>query len=195
VTARGTRAFYGATFAAEFLLFGVVFTAAPFLLARDGLAPLAVGIVLFAAEGAAIGSAAVNGRLARRLSNRTLVACGFGCFAVGFAGIFAAGSLLPFAAAMLAVGAGTGIVLPSVDAAVTDAVSDSVRAGAVSLRNSTTFLGRAAGPVAFAGLATGVGYRPLLLGAAVVAGVVGLALVVTGGSVGATDPTEAVEAD
>lgn len=184
VTSRRTRAFYGATFAAEFLLFGVVFTAAPFLLTSEGLTPLVIGVVLFVAEGAAIIASATNGRLARRVSNRTLVACGFACLAVGFAGLFAASSLPPFVAAMLAVGAGMGIVLPSVDAGVTEAVSDAVRAGAVSLRTSTTFLGRAAGPVVFAGIAAVAGYRPLLLAAALVAGVVGVALVTTGQSVG-----------
>lgn len=48
-------------------------------------------------------------------------------------------------------------------------------AGALSIRNSVTFLGRAVGPVLFAGLAARTGYRPLLL-AAGVAGLAGVAL-------------------
>ena len=49
----------------------------------------------------------------------------------------------------------------------------------MSLRNSTTFLGRATGPVVFVGLAAagGFGYGPLLLGAGVVA--VGAAIAAT----------------
>lgn len=193
VTARGTRALFGATFATEFLLFGAVFTATPFLLAREAVAPVVIGGVILVAEATAIVVSAANGRLARQLSNRALVACGFGCFAAGFAGLFAASTPVPVGVAMIAVGAGTGAILPSVDAGVTDAVSGAVRAGAVSLRNSTTFLGRATGPVVFAGVATAVGYRPLLLAAAVASGLAGLALVLTTGSRGPRESSDAID--
>ena len=49
------------------------------------------------------------------------------------------------------------------DAVTTDLVSIQYRAGALSLHNSTSFLGGATGPVLFVGLATIIGYRPLLL--------------------------------
>lgn len=65
------------------------------------------------------------------------------------------------------VSAGWGFVLPSVDGAMTDLVPAQFRAGALSLRNSTTFLGRATGPVLFATLAPGTGYRVVLLAAGV----------------------------
>ncbi|MGA9401059.1 MAG: MFS transporter, partial [Haladaptatus sp.] len=45
-----------------------------------------------------------------------------------------------------------------------------------SLRNSTTFLGRAAGPVLFAALAEVTGYYPLFVGSAVVALVIALSI-------------------
>lgn len=60
-------------------------------------------------------------------------------------------------------------MLPSVDAEVSDRVTSQYLAGALSLRNSTTFLGRTLGPVAFAGVATTTGYAPLLFASAVVA--------------------------
>ena len=76
--------------------------------------------------------------------------------------------------AVLVFSAGVGLTMPAVDADIADLVSDRFRAGALSLRNSTTFLGRSVGPILFAGLAIGVGYRPLLLAATVLALLCGL---------------------
>ena len=63
--------------------------------------------------------------------------------------------------------------MPAIDAAVSDLVAAEHRAGALSLRNSATFLGRATGPVLFAGLAATTGYTPLLLAGAATAVVSG----------------------
>lgn len=71
------------------------------------------------------------------------------------------------AVATVGYGAGWGLVLPSIDAGVSDIVPPQFRAGALSLRNSASFLGRAAGPVLFTALAAGSGYRVLLLAAGV----------------------------
>ena len=81
-------------------------------------------------------------------------------------------------------GAGLGLSMPAVDAAISDLVAGQYRAEAISFRNSTTFLGRATGPVVFAGIAGAVGgYRPLLLASGVVAFVLaGLAVLSTGGA-------------
>ena len=174
-------ALFAVTFLTEFLAFGVVFTALPFLLAPV-LTPVLIGAVLLAAETVSAVVAAANGRLARALSNGGLIALGFACYGIGFLGAWAASDALLLAAAIVVVGAGVGLLLPAVDAALAGRIAAGYRAGALSLRNSTTFLGRAGGPIVFVGLAetAGFGYDPLLLAAgfvallsAVVAGLVG----------------------
>lgn len=166
-------AMFLATFAAELLLFGSVLTAVPFLLAGSyGLAPAVVGGVLMLSEGMSVAVSAANGRFAKRTTNSTLVAVGFVCLAAGFAIAWLATSVLVIAVATAIIGAGIGLVLPSVDAEVSNRVASEYLAGALSLRNSTTFLGRTLGPVAFAGIAATTGYAPLLLGGAIAALVV-----------------------
>lgn len=163
-------AMFLATFAAELLLFGSVLTAVPFLLTGSyGLTPAVVGGVLMLSEGVSVVVSAANGRFARRATNSTLVAAGFVCLAAGFAIAWLAASVPAIAVATAIIGAGIGLVLPSVDAEVSDRVAGQYLAGALSLRNSTTFLGRTLGPVAFAGIAATTGYAPLLLGGAIVA--------------------------
>ncbi|TYL39104.1 MFS transporter [Natronococcus pandeyae] len=166
-------AMFLATFAAELLLFGSVLTAVPFLLTGSyGLAPVVVGGVLMLSEGVSVVVSAANGRFARRATNSTLVGAGFVCLAAGFAVAWLASSVVVIALATAIIGAGIGLVLPSVDAEVSDRVASQYLAGALSLRNSTTFLGRTLGPVAFAGIAATTGYAPLLLGGAIAALVV-----------------------
>ncbi|MGM0590276.1 MAG: MFS transporter [Halobacteriota archaeon] len=170
ISTRRTGTMYLATFLGEFLVFGAVFTALPFLLASEfALGPLFIGLVLMAGEGASIVAAASNGRLATRFPNRTLVAAGFACFGLGFVGAWLAPTPLFVVGSIVVVGVGIGLVLPSVDAEVTRLVPAEVRAGALSLRNSTTFLGRASGPVVFASLALVTGYPALLLASGLVA--------------------------
>ena len=176
-----TLGLFGATLLTELLAFGVVFTAVPFLLGRT-LSPVLVGVALLATEGVSTVVAAGNGRLARRLSSGSLVALGFGCYGLGFVGAWAATAATGVAGALTVAGAGIGVLLPSIDAAVSEGVSAEYRAGAFSLRNSTTFLGRAAGPILFAGLADrpDIGYERLLLAAGVTAfGAAALLVVLT----------------
>ena len=177
---------YGTAFATELLAFGALITVLPFLLAGEfGLAPVAIGLVITAGEGAAIVSSTQNGRFARHLSNVGLVAAGFACYGVGLLVMWVAPSPLVVGLGAVAFGAGLGLSMPAVDAAISDLVAGRYRAGAISFRNSTTFLGRASGPVVFAGLAAAVGgYRPLLLGAGLVAfALAGLAVLTVGGRV------------
>ena len=114
-------------------------------------------------------SATQNARLARRFRNEGVVAIGFAGTALGLFSIWLAPTLALVAAGTAVIGAGWGIVLPSIDAAVSDLVDVRFRGGALSLRNSVTFLGRASGPFVFAGLAVFLGYRPLFVLAGVVA--------------------------
>jgi len=182
VLAGSTLALFGATFLTEFLAFGVVFTAFPFVLAPV-LSPVLVGAVILVAEAVSTLAAAASGRLANVLSSVRLLPVGFACYGVGFLVAWLAPEPAVVAVAALFVGAGIGLLLPSIDAALTARVPTEYRAGALSLRNSTTFLGRAAGPVAFAGLAVtvGLGYPVLLLGAGVLAlAVAGVAVLATG---------------
>lgn len=146
------------------LLFGVGVTSLPFLLtANYGVTPVFVGSVLAATEAAAAVVAAENGRLARRLPDDRIIALGLGCYGVGLVGAWAAPSLAFLVAGVVVFGAGVGLTMPSVDALLSGLVGREFRAGALSIRNSVTFLGRAVGPVLFAGAAAETGYRPLLL--------------------------------
>jgi MFS family permease len=174
-------ALLGVAFLTEFVLFGALVTAMPFLLtASYGLTPLYVGLVLTTAEVGAIVVASAGGRLARVLANGRLIALGFVCYAAGLTGVYLAPSPAFVALAVLVFGAGLGLTMPAVDSAVSDRVAATYRAGLLGLRNSTTFLGRATGPVAFATAAAVAGYRPLLAVAAAAVLLVGvLAAVVT----------------
>lgn len=163
---------YGTAFLTEVLLFGVVITTLPFLLTeRYAVSPVFIGFVLTVAEAVSAATAAANGRLAGRLSDERIITLGYLCYAVGPLVAWVGSSLLLVAVGVVVIGAGVGLTMPSVDALLSDLVSREHRAGALSIRNSVTFLGRAVGPILFAGVAVTTGYRPLLLAA----GVVGLA--------------------
>ena len=157
-------ALYGSAFAIDFLLFGAVFTGLPFLLSGTyGLSPVLIGLVVATGEVASTIAAAQNGRLARRLSDYGIITVGFASTGVGFVGAWLAPTPLLIAVAALGFGAGWGLVLPSIDAGVSDLVPTRFRAGALSLRGSASFAGRAAGPIVFAALSARGGYRVLLL--------------------------------
>lgn len=183
-----------AAFLTEFLLFGALVTTLPFLLtAVYGLAPLYVGVTLMAAEAGSVAAASANGRLAGVLTNGRLIALGFVCYGAALAGVYAAPSPVLVALAASVFGVGLGLSMPAVDAAVSDRVTRDYRAGLLGVRNSTTFLGRATGPVAFAAAAALVGYRPLLAGAAAGALVVAVvAVLVTRGGTLPRDPEPSV---
>lgn len=174
---------YGATVAIEAVAFGTILTGLPFLLERSyGVAPIVIGAVVTANTLAGAATAAANGRFARRLRNRRLVATGFVVVGVGLVGAWLADGPAAFGVAAAVFGVGSGLVLPSVDAAITTIAPSAYRAGALSLRNSLTFLGRAAGPVVFAVAAGAVGYRALFAATGVVLVIAGLAGVsATGG--------------
>ena len=161
---------YGAAFLTELLLFGAIITGLPFLMtATFALTPVFVGLVLTASEVSSMLVSTQNGRFATYLSNHGLIALGFGCYGAGLLGAWLAPSPGLIAVAVGVFGAGLGLSMPAVDAAISDLVETQYRGGALSLRNSTTFLGRAAGPVLFVGLAVTTSYRSLLLAAGVVA--------------------------
>jgi MFS family permease len=190
----GMGALPATAFLTEFLLFGTLVTALPFLLtAAFGLAPLYIGVILMTAEAGAVVAATASGRLARSLTNGRLIAIGFGCYGLSLLGVYIAPSPVFVALAVLVFGVGLGLSMPAVDAEVSERVTQEYRAGFLGLRNSTTFLGRATGPVVFVTAAALVGYRPLLAGAA--GGVLVVAVIaalVTRGTVVTQDPDPSV---
>lgn len=187
-------ALYGAAFATEALVFGTIITTLPFLLtAAYGLSPVWIGSILTAATVVSALVASQNGRLAQYFSNYQLVALAFVCYGIGLLGAWLAPSPVFVGLAVLVYGAGLGIPLPSIDAAISGLVPMRLRAGALSLRNSATFLGRAAGPVVFVGIAVTTGYRTLLLVAGVfVLGTGLLAVLVTSQTTRTVESSEKV---
>ena len=164
LSARDATVLYGSAFAIDFLLFGAVFTALPFLLfGTYGLSPVLIGLVVTTGEVAATVAATQTGRLSRSLSPTGIITVGFVATGAGLLGAWLAGSPLLIAVTTLGYGAGWGVVLPSIDAGISDRTPAGLRAGAVSLRNSASSVGRGAGPYLFAALAVGSGYRVLLL--------------------------------
>jgi MFS family permease len=171
---------YGSAFAIEVLLFGAVFTAIPFLLFETyGASPVAIGLVVTGSLVASAVAASQTGRLRRYFSDESLIVLGFASAALGLLGAWLAGSPLGIGLAGVVFGAGWGLTLPSIDDEVSEFVPGEVRAEALSLRNSTTFLGRTLAPVVVASLAAVWSYPTILLAAGVAgfaAGLVGLVL-------------------
>ena len=164
LSAREATVLYGSAFVIDFLLFGAVFTALPFLLAATyGLSPILIGLVVTTGEVASTVAAMQNGRLAQYRSDYGIITMGFVATGVGLVGAWIARTPLSIAIATLGFGAGWGVALPSIDAGVSDLVPTQFRAGALSLRGSASFIGRAAGPILFAAIAVQSGYRILLL--------------------------------
>lgn len=176
LTLREAALLYGSAFTIELLLFGSVFTAVPFLLSEAyGVTSVGIGLAVTAALAASAVAASQAGRLAAYLSDDALIVGGFGSAGVGLVVAWTAGSPLTIGIASIVFGAGWGIVLPSIDDEVSEFVPAALRGEALSLRNSTTFLGRTLAPVLFASLAVPFGYRPLLLAAGIAGFAAGLA--------------------
>lgn len=180
LSAREAALLYGSAFMIELLLFGAVITALPFLLASTfGVSPVGIGLVVTGSLAASAVSAAQAGRLTRWFSDDTIIVLGFASAGVGLVAAWQASTPLALGFAGIVFGVGWGVTLPSIDDEVSEYVPASLRAEALSLRNSATFLGRAIAPVIFTTLAVSLGYQTLMLAAGVVgflAGLVGLVL-------------------
>lgn len=178
---------YGATIIIEAAAFGAVFTALPFLLATEfTVSPLVIGGVITTETLVAALVAVQNGRLAQHVANETMVALGIASFSLGLLAAWAAPTPLHIGASAIPMGVGVGLVLPSVDAAISEAVPAEDRAGVFGLRASSTFLGRATGPILFTGIAVATGYRVVLLAAGVLVALAGI-----GGLIAARTPPPA----
>ncbi|MFB6101427.1 MAG: MFS transporter [Haloplanus sp.] len=159
--ARDALAVYGATFFGFTLFFGGVLTAVPFLLEGYGLDTGRIGALVTGAMMVAAVVAVFNGRFARHLSNLGLVAVGFVGYAIGLAGVWAAGSAVGILLALGVFGAGHGLVLPSVASALSALAGPEFRGGVMSLRTSVILGAQAIGPPLFTLPATqlGIGYQ------------------------------------
>ncbi|MFB6122179.1 MAG: MFS transporter [Haloferacaceae archaeon] len=169
--------FYGVNFVSFALLFGGTLAAVPFLL--DGTYGLESGRIGALITGAMLFAAVVaifNGRFARHLSNRELVAVGFFAYGVGLAGASVANSPVQVFLGLVVFGAGHGLVLPAVAAGLSELSPTRFRGGVMSVRTSLVLASQAVGPPLFTAPARAVGYETTLLAgglvALVVAGVV-----------------------
>lgn len=172
---REAASLYGAAFFLEAIAFGAILTTVPFLLVRDFATTSAItGVILSAMMVVAGVVASMNGTLVTKRSNHRLVVLSFWCYGVGLFVAWAGTSIPIILAGVAIVGAGFGLVNPSVDAAIGRIAPAEYRAGALSIRNATTFLGRATGPIAFTAIAIVTGYHGLLLASAVGAFCIGI---------------------
>lgn len=154
---------YGAAVLVEFATFGAILTAVPFVLVGEyGTAPVVIGGVITANLLVSAAVSANNGRFASRLPEGQLIGLGFVAIGVGLLSSWVADGPFQFGVAVAVFGIGYGLIFPSVDASINAIAPSSYRAGALSLRNSATFLGRGSGPLVFALASATVGYRPVL---------------------------------
>ncbi len=164
VPTRRTAVVYGTYVLVFVVLYGAVLTALPLILARSyGLSAFKVGLVLTASSVMTAVVSANSGRLAARFTGDRLVSGGFVALGVGLLGVWAARSPAQVGVAILAFGAGMGMVLPSLDTITSSLAGREFRAGVTSFRTSSIRIGQTVGPPLFTAVAVVTGYGPLVL--------------------------------
>lgn len=164
-TGRAT-ALYGVMFVSFTLLFGGLYTILPFYLTESfGFTATTVGLVTSTVLVVTGVVSTQNGRLAVRASTSTLLAAGFGFYAVGLLGVALANALPLLVGALLVFGVGSGLITPTLFAGVSALAPDHVRAGVMSLQTTTIGVSQVVGPALFTLAASIVGYQGALLGA------------------------------
>lgn len=152
------------------LLFGLILTALPFHLDDEfTLSASGIGAMLGVPALASTAVALNLGRLRRRFSSVGLVSTGLALFAVAFAGIGLAPSLVVIGAVGLVFGVGEGLVVPSLQDRVAEGAPPALRGTVIAVWVGAVRLGQAAGP-ALAGLLLATGVPTLFVGGGVVAG-------------------------
>lgn len=155
---------YSSSIFTEILLFGAIFTLLPFILMEKfGLSSVYVGSILSIASLATALVSTQSVRLANYLSNHQMIALGLLCYGLALLGISSLSSVVVILFSVILFGGGIGVSMPAVDSAISDFVPMQQRGGALSIRNSTTFFGRASGPFIFAIFATVLGYTTLFI--------------------------------
>lgn len=164
-TGRAT-ALYGVMFLSFAFLFGGIYTVLPFYLAdRFALPTPTIGLVTSAVLLVTAAVSMGNGRLSARASTTSLLAAGFALFALGFLGVAVADGLPVLVGALLVFGVGSGLITPTLFAAISTLAPDHVRAGVMSLQTTTIGTSQAVAPAVFTAASAGVGYEATLLGA------------------------------
>jgi MFS family permease len=154
----------GATLLSEVLLFGTVLTIFPFLLESNyGLNPTQIGFVFMLAQLSTVVSSSLNGFLAKRLTDSRIIAIGVLLFGIGTVASWIAVSVVTLTSAAGILGIGVGLCAPSIDSAISGSIEAEKRASILSVRNSTTFLGRTNGPILFTFASSIFGYKLVLL--------------------------------
>lgn len=167
---------YGTGLLVFILLYGGILTVLPFLLERGlSLSAVTIGIILGVPSAATALASSQNGRLARHFSNDAIVAAGMAALGVGLLGVSAAATPIQFGVAIMPFGAGMGLVMPSLDTAISQLVPTRFRGGAMSLRTSMVRLGQTIGPPLFAALAGLATDRGVLLASGTLGTALGLA--------------------
>lgn len=155
---------YGTALFVFVLLYGGVLTILPFLLEQGlSLSSVAIGVILGVPSAATALASSQNGRLVRRFSNDAIIAAGVASLGIGLIGLSVAPTAVWFGIAAMPFGAGMGLVMPSLDTAISHLVPTSFRGGAMSLRTSMVRTGQTIGPPLFTGLVGLLFRRDLLL--------------------------------
>lgn len=151
------------------VMFGGVYVLLPlYLQAEFGLTSVEVGGVGSFVLGITAVTSIQSGWFRGFFDRRERLILGFGTFGAGTTAIGASVALPLFGAALVAVGTGLGVLIPTLFAIVSDLAPDRLRAGVMSLRTTTVGITQTIGPVLFT-LSSGlVGYRSVFVGAGVV---------------------------
>ena len=165
----------GAALVNEVVLFGTVLTILPFILESNyGLNATQIGFVFMASTLSTVVSSSQNGFFAKRLTDNRIIAIGVLLYGIGSLVSWIAASVIMLGIAASILGIGVGLCMPSIDSAISGSIEDEKRASILSVRNSTTFLGRTTGPILYTFAASIFGYKPVLLFAGILVLIAGL---------------------
>ncbi len=127
----------GITFLTEFLVFGVVTTVVPFLLAEQyGLSATRIGLIIMVSQFSAVATSGLMGVISKRLSDKRIIALSILLWGLGTLWLYISDSSIMFVAASAVFGFGVGLCMPSVDSSLSGLFTHDMRAGALSIRNS-----------------------------------------------------------
>lgn len=151
------------------VMFGGVYVLLPlYLQAEFGLTSVEVGLVGSFVLGITAVTSIQSGRFRRRFDRRQRLVLGFGTFGAGTAAVGASVGLALFVVALVTVGAGLGITIPTLFAIISDLAPDRLRAGVMSLRTTTVGITQTVGPVLFTLSSGTVGYQAVFFSAGAV---------------------------
>jgi len=156
-----------------FILFGVLSYIADILEARYGITGITIGLLIAIPVVAMALTSYLSGSYLQKKVGHCLKMVIIAGLILETAALVVMGvfdNIYIFFLAMIAMGIGTGIVLPSVNTLITSA-SAKERGGITCIYGSTRFFGVALGPPAF-GLVISLGRLPLFVGAAVLVGII-----------------------